>query len=288
MRRRYCFAPAAPAAPSKRNGNITQATWATPALGRPNTYNYTYDYLDRLRSASFGHFSTGQEQPPGGPGGPGIPEEGGGGTTSSRVSGPDDAPTYTADNRYNTTYTYDDRGNLETLTRRGLVPDATGQLAPRLIDNLEYAYFERSNRLRQVHDHSTGPDLPNDREIDFPIGAPGTFAARRTVTGSAPVTNPSGQVTFEAGQTITLEPGFHHAGTGGTFLVQTDPTLDRPASQAGFIEGSAEDYAYDANGNLLTDLDKGITRITYTHLNLPERIERGPDRRVLFSSYLPD
>lgn len=35
---------------------------------------------------------------------------------------------------------------------------------------------------------------------------------------------------------------------------------------------SGDDYAYDANGNLTLDNNKGITAITYNHLNLPESI----------------
>ena len=34
----------------------------------------------------------------------------------------------------------------------------------------------------------------------------------------------------------------------------------------------AEEYGYDASGNLQADANKGITSITYNHLNLPERI----------------
>lgn len=36
--------------------------------------------------------------------------------------------------------------------------------------------------------------------------------------------------------------------------------------------GTADDYTYDVNGNLTTDLNKGITNIAYNHLNLPESI----------------
>ena len=38
-----------------------------------------------------------------------------------------------------------------------------------------------------------------------------------------------------------------------------------------FVNGAsaAGEYAYDANGNLTKDLNKGITRITYNVLNLP-------------------
>lgn len=35
---------------------------------------------------------------------------------------------------------------------------------------------------------------------------------------------------------------------------------------------TADDYAYDANGNMVYDQNKGITNITYNHLNLPVKI----------------
>lgn len=46
----------------------------------------------------------------------------------------------------------------------------------------------------------------------------------------------------------------------------------------GFRDGTntGDDYSYDANGNMLTDLNKGIsTPITYNYLNLPEVISTG-------------
>ncbi|MEC7262115.1 MAG: DUF6443 domain-containing protein, partial [Bacteroidota bacterium] len=42
----------------------------------------------------------------------------------------------------------------------------------------------------------------------------------------------------------------------------------------GFVDGAnlSTEYTYDANGNMLTDANKGITGITYNHLNLPTAI----------------
>ena len=42
----------------------------------------------------------------------------------------------------------------------------------------------------------------------------------------------------------------------------------------GFKDGnnSGDDYTYDANGNMLSDANKGITSITYNHLNLPTNV----------------
>ncbi len=53
-----------------------------------------------------------------------------------------------------------------------------------------------------------------------------------------------------------------------------------PLDQFGFKDDAvnqaadtADDYAYDANGNLLMDTNKGITAIAYNHLNMPTEVK---------------
>jgi len=55
-----------------------------------------------------------------------------------------------------------------------------------------------------------------------------------------------------------------------------DPTLD------GFINKAsvATEYTYDANGNMTSDANKGITAITYNSLNLPLRITFGANKYI--------
>ncbi|HEU5291914.1 MAG TPA: peptidoglycan DD-metalloendopeptidase family protein, partial [Cyclobacteriaceae bacterium] len=53
----------------------------------------------------------------------------------------------------------------------------------------------------------------------------------------------------------------------------------------GFVDGNpgTDDYTYDRNGNMLTDLNKGISAtITYNFLNLPELITRGTNNTVRY------
>ncbi|WP_407266830.1 hypothetical protein [Tenacibaculum maritimum] len=38
---------------------------------------------------------------------------------------------------------------------------------------------------------------------------------------------------------------------------------------------NAIDYTYDVNGNMIKDLNKGITNISYNHLNFPTRVTIG-------------
>ncbi|MDY8138998.1 hypothetical protein U0D62_25515, partial [Aquimarina sp. 2201CG5-10] len=57
---------------------------------------------------------------------------------------------------------------------------------------------------------------------------------------------------------------------GNKLLSVTD---SRPSAD-GFNDANktGDDYVYDANGNMTIDKNKGITAITYNHLNLPEQV----------------
>ena len=52
----------------------------------------------------------------------------------------------------------------------------------------------------------------------------------------------------------------------------------------GFDDGNTtgDDYAYDANGSMTMDKNKGITSITYNYLNLPERIEWSANKFITY------
>ena len=54
----------------------------------------------------------------------------------------------------------------------------------------------------------------------------------------------------------------------------TDNTSLSYSGHYGFKDGnkSGDDYTYDANGNMLSDANKGISSITYNHLNLPQTL----------------
>jgi RHS repeat-associated protein len=58
----------------------------------------------------------------------------------------------------------------------------------------------------------------------------------------------------------------------------------------GFIDGVEEttEYTYDANGNMKTDDNKGITGITYNHLNLPANIAINGNNNIGSISYIYD
>lgn len=63
---------------------------------------------------------------------------------------------------------------------------------------------------------------------------------------------------------------------GGDQTAHTDPANDRinELKDYGFFDGVslAEEYQYDANGNMIYDANKGVSSIQYNHLNLPSRV----------------
>ena len=61
---------------------------------------------------------------------------------------------------------------------------------------------------------------------------------------------------------------------GGNKLTKV---LDNGNDRYGFADGadSTTEYTYDANGNMITDDNKGITAIAYNHLNLPTSVTMG-------------
>lgn len=58
--------------------------------------------------------------------------------------------------------------------------------------------------------------------------------------------------------------------------------IDFTNSPQGFKDGtnSDDDYSYDANGNMTVDQNKGISNITYNHLNLPTEVEFGVTGKI--------
>ncbi|MEO1253377.1 MAG: DUF6443 domain-containing protein [Bacteroidota bacterium] len=65
-----------------------------------------------------------------------------------------------------------------------------------------------------------------------------------------------------------------YAYEGNRLLYVSDASTDT----TGFYDGNTagDDYAYDANGNMVKDLNKGIDTIFYNHLNLPVKVVMSP------------
>ncbi len=80
----------------------------------------------------------------------------------------------------------------------------------------------------------------------------------------------------------------------GNQLQQVTDGATSSIAGEGFYDGYTvgDDYKYDVNGNMIEDKNKGITSITYNHLNLPERVtidgtdgEGNPQLGYIFYTY---
>ncbi|MEP2510418.1 MAG: RHS repeat-associated core domain-containing protein, partial [Reichenbachiella sp.] len=60
---------------------------------------------------------------------------------------------------------------------------------------------------------------------------------------------------------------------------QLTKVTDASGKDTGFKDGvnTSEEYVYDANGNMISDANKGIEKIEYNHLNLPIKVEMNAD-----------
>ncbi|MEN7549518.1 DUF6443 domain-containing protein [Rapidithrix thailandica] len=68
-------------------------------------------------------------------------------------------------------------------------------------------------------------------------------------------------------------------------LAKVEDAVTEKDAAGSFFNGvsTAQEYHYDANGNLIQDDNKGITAIQYNHLNLPERIAFGADKYLKYT-----
>ena len=106
---------------AQKNGNISQAMWQVKGRS-PMAYSYSYDYLDRLTDAKFSDYSV--------------------------------SNTLASNNYFNETPTYDARGNILTMQRKGMVK-GTSSFTNTMIDNLTYTYQGGTNRITLMADAGT-------------------------------------------------------------------------------------------------------------------------------------
>lgn len=72
--------------------------------------------------------------------------------------------------------------------------------------------------------------------------------------------------------------------SGNKLLSVKENSTDATYKNTGFIDGNitGNDYDYDDNGNMTEDLNKGITNISYNHLNLPTLINFGASDKIQY------
>ncbi len=82
------------------------------------------------------------------------------------------------------------------------------------------------------------------------------------------------------GNGVMDQLSYDYGGANGNQLFAVSDTY----ASVGFIDGntSGNDYAYDGNGNLIKDLNKGISSITYNHLDLVKNVSLASNRSLSF------
>jgi len=117
--------------PPFKNGNITAQVWRTKDRlqggdANVSVYEYEYDELSRLKKACYSE----------------VDESGTAGAAQVEL------------NKYLSEYTYDLRGNIQSLKRDGVYIDESGSANQGEIDDLAYGYISNSNRLLSVSDNA--------------------------------------------------------------------------------------------------------------------------------------
>lgn len=124
-------------AAAQYNGSITGVLWKSQGDNTPRKFDYEYDNANRLIKASYNQRGTSTES-----------------WNRLKVD-------FSTKN-----ITYDENGNILTLTNMGILPGAS---APVAVDNLSYTYKEVTNRLTRVDDGGTA-GTANGKQGDFKDG----------------------------------------------------------------------------------------------------------------------
>ncbi|MEM8568741.1 MAG: RHS repeat-associated core domain-containing protein [Bacteroidota bacterium] len=142
-------------------------------------------------------------------------------------------------------------------------------------DQRAYAYqYDPMNRLVDAYHSTLGQ--ANANAFDVTIGT--VAAPGYDLNGNIETLNRYGKAGIIDQLTYT------YGDQGNQLQYVEDPTVEAE----GFINGHSgstadPDYAYDDNGNLTQDFNKGIIDITYNHLNLPETVEKADGQSIKYT-----
>jgi len=171
----------------------------------------------------------------------------------------------TPNNDYGTTYGYDKRGNFTHITRRGMYNDGN-DFEPQQIDNMIFMPIVGTNKIKTIADTAPCPDnkvVTNTLDNTEIHAVAAVLQANNTV-------NENATITYQAGEEVILQPGFH-AKAGTDFVAKIADCPTSGFETAGFVQRSTNEYLYDNNGNQTSDPNKGITT-EYNYLNLPYKV----------------
>jgi len=216
---------------AQKNGNITQLRWKVKG-GAEQTYGYDYDFKDQLIDAKYGTYT---------------------------------GNTLSVTNNYSSTYSYDARGNIMSITREGMY-DNGSSYAKQQIDQLNFTPIAGTNKVQTITDSAPCPD---SKVIHKALDNTEMHAVGQTIQADNSVME-TASVTYQAGTSITLKSGFH-AKAGTTFTAKIDGCPQNGYETDGFVQRSSDNILYDVDGNMITDPNKGIT-ILYNYFNLPYKV----------------
>ncbi|MBN8653032.1 MAG: LysM peptidoglycan-binding domain-containing protein [Cytophagales bacterium] len=157
------------------------------------------------------------------------------------------------------------------------------------MDKQSYGYnYDAMNRLKVVNYFNAIKPLENGRYNEKLIG-PGNTSGY-DLNGNILYLSRSGK---RAATPQGIFDDLTYKYVGNQLKIVNDAIADH-ANEEGFKEltektfnvnntDAQNEYAYDKNGNMTKDDNKGITAITYNHLNLPQQVNKGTTNYVVYT-----
>jgi len=170
-------------------------------------------------------------------------------------------------------------GNMSAVKWKSLAVAAPGAT-----DQQSYQYtYDKANRLRsaisQVFDGTAWAKETNAQNESMTYDLNGNIQLLQRNGRSYNLAMVSGKLTSSYAQGLIDDLTYtYNTNLGDQLLRVTDA-----ASKAGFDNGASaavNDYTYDGNGNVQSDLNKGINGITYNHLGKPTQINFSDGRQI--------
>ncbi|SFF57507.1 DUF6443 domain-containing protein [Thermoflexibacter ruber] len=180
-------------------------------------------------------------------------------------------------------------GNISTMLWRGnKAPEAGNPYNGNLVRQYAFTYDGLNRLTRANYTVGAGGLAGENYSVNNGTAANGISY---DYNGNILNLQQNGPTTFDANQVPTafgVIDNLTYAYSGNRLMRVTDAgdnTANTPATQRGdFKDGTntGDDYAYDHSGNLIADLNKGISLITYNHLNLPMLIKKDANNYIYY------
>ena len=167
---------------------------------------------------------------------------------------------YEGDNNYATSAVTRKDGMISNMRWRN---DLTGRQRLYTFD------YDAMNRLT-VANYKAGASAAWTSQVDYFSERNITYDYNGNLTGLQRTQKVETQASSQTIDNLT----YAYGSTSGNQLTGVVENSAASMKNNGFKDGNvgSDDYAYDANGNLTLDKNKNITGITYTILNLPNRV----------------